>query len=145
MCNIGHEKIKTMVTDGYLATTDIMELLGVSNQTVYNFIKSGELKTDSGYWYGSRQRIMVEIEELEKFLKTKPKYYERVYEVPLEVEELEVIEMEEKPEVIDDENSTLSALFSKLEAIDNLMDEHLMEIERLKEQKEALEKVIDMF
>lgn len=88
---------------------------------------------------------MVEIEELEKFLKTKPKYYERVYEVPLEVEELEVIEMEEKPEVIDDENSTLSALFSKLEAIDNLMDEHLMEIERLKEQKEALEKVIDMF
>ena len=54
MCNIGHEKIKTMATDGYLATTDIMELLGVSNQTVYNFIKSGELKTDSGYWYGSR-------------------------------------------------------------------------------------------
>lgn len=144
MCNIGHEKIVAVATDGYLVTTDIMDLLNVSNQTVYNFIKSGELKTDSGYWYGSRQRIMVEVEEFERFLKTKPKYYEKIYGEPLEIEEPEVIEVEE-PEVTDTENSVLDTLFSKLEGIDEMIDAHLMEAERLKEQKAALEKVIDMF
>ena len=144
MCNIGHGKIEAMATNGYLVTTDIMELLGVTNQTVYNYIKSGSLKTDSGYYPGSRQRVRIEVKEFEEFLKNNPQQYEKVYGVPLEIEEPEPIVVEE-PEVKDTDNDVLAVLISKLDGIDEMIDVHLMEIEALKEKKEALEKVIDMF
>lgn len=146
----GEGRIKAKATNGYLETVDIMELLGVSNQTVYKLIKDGKLKTDSGCYPGSRQRYKVEVDAFKAFLLSSPKYYARVCEEELEVQNEDEVVEESKPEEVKIDTPTaiactVSELIGKYEDICTEIQIHEEEINKLKEKKEALEKVIDMF
>ena len=146
----GEGKIEARATNGYLETVDIMDLLNVSNQTVYKLIKDGKLKTDSGCYPGSRQRYKVPVDAFKAFLLSSPKYYAKVCGEELDIQEEVKVEEEPKSDVkkIDAATSiacTVTELISKYEDICAEIKIHEEEINKLRVQKEALEQVMEMF